>query len=333
MVLPTARQKSLTASCLDPFVKSIPIKQAIAETAILPIDVTIAKVKNNKDITTVGDTVCRIFDMPKTVEYRKILITCYPGDDIRDLRKEFVENRGIAVALTSARDGKKIYVPGQNKITYNTITAFNDAIKAYKGDMVILHIRQMTAGIDVSSITSVVLRVFDNTAENCVKMIQTNGRALRLERNGSNKQFGEVYCFVEEDKFEQDARFLIRFFNVIYGTAAVKVFRLGHDKKIEKVMPPRVDEEVEAVGGPAEDWSEADFYTLKLIDKWADSIRLGKQEPEYQTPILEEIKKELDEMTVLKENPKMTDFSWYTADRSLSRKWDVADLEQLGLFR
>ena len=178
MVLPTARQKSPTASCLDPFVKSIPIKQAIAETAILPINVTIAKVKNNKDITTVGDTVCRIFDMPKTVKYRKILITCYPGDDIRELRKEFVGNRGIAVALTSARDGKKICIPGQNEITYNTITAFNDAIKAYEGDMVILHIRQMTAGIDVSSITSVVLRVFDNTAENCVKMIQTNGKIL-----------------------------------------------------------------------------------------------------------------------------------------------------------
>lgn len=333
MINPTARTKSPTASCVDPFVKAITIKQACYEQAILPVDVTFAKVKNNKDIATVGDTVCRIFDMEKTVEHRKILITCYPGDDITDLQKEFVNNRGITVALTCAAKGKMICEPGKDPIVYNTIKSFNDAIKAYDGDMVILHIRQMVAGIDVSAITTVILRVFDNTAENCVKMIQTNGRALRVARDGSNKLAGEVFCFIEDESFEQDARFLIRFFNVIYGTSAVKVFRLGHDKTIEKAMPPRVDQAVNDIGGLTEDWSEADFYTLKLIDKWADSIRLGKQEPDYQTPILEEIKKELDEMTTLKEDSEVTDFSWYTADRSLSRKWDVADLEQLGLFR
>ena len=184
----------------DGFVARVTISQAIQEEAILPINVNLVKVVDNKDIPTLGTTLEEIMKLPKTIKYRKVLVTCMNSAELQLLKDELVFNRGIPVALTSSIHGKQIHLTNGKciKNTNMSISRFSKFIKAFPGDMVILHIRQMTAGVDCSAITSVTNRVFDNTAKNCVKMIQTNGRALRLAQRGipvtqMAKQFGEVF--------------------------------------------------------------------------------------------------------------------------------------------
>lgn len=146
------------------------------------------------------------------------------------------------------------------------------------------------------------------------------------------KKYGEVFCMVEEESFDQDARFLIRFFNVMYGTEAVSVFRIGHDRTMTKMQPPTLgDVQGQAADLPG-DWSEAEFYLIRLLREHRDEIAWGAETHDsvIQTGILEQLLSELDQVTQL--NQTDLDMSWYSADRALSRTWELADLQTLGLF-
>lgn len=324
----------------DGFVARVTISQAIQEEAILPLDINIVKVDDNKDIATLGETVESILARPKTIKYRKVLFTCMNTAELDLLADELVNNRGIPVAITCAQHGKEIRLTNGKRVKKTmTISRFSNFIKAFPGDMVILHIRQMTAGVDCSAITTVTNRVFDNTAKNCVKMIQTNGRALRLAERGKpvsqmTKQFGEVFDIVEAKTFDTDTRFLIRFYNVIYGTTAVKVFRLVSSKMSALMRNPPVFNQVPVPIGTAPNWSAPHFYALKLIqDRMAAEKALGQADPSLQEPILLDLLKDLDNLTPPVSLNNETDWSWYAADHALGRLWDLASLKALGLFK
>ena len=324
----------------DGFVARVTISQAIQEEAILPLDINIVEVEDNKDIATLGETVESILARPKTIKYRKVLFTCMNTAELDLLADELVNNRGIPVAITCAQHGKEIRLTNGKRVKKTmTISRFSNFIKAFPGDMVILHIRQMTAGVDCSAITTVTNRVFDNTAKNCVKMIQTNGRALRLAERGKPvsqmaKQFGEVFDIVEIKTFDTDTRFLIRFYNVIYGTTAVKVFRLVSSKMSALMRNPPVFNQVPVPIGTAPNWSAPHFYALKLIqDRMAAEKTLGQADPSLQEPILLDLLKDLDNLTPPVSLNNETDWSWYMADHALGRLWDLASLKALGLFK
>ena len=333
-------QKPVILPSYDGFVSRVTISQAIQEEAILPINVNLVKVVDNKDIPTLGETLQEIMKLPKTIKYRKVLVTCMNSAELELLANELVNNRGIPVVLTSAIHGKQIRLTNgkQIKKPNMSIGRFSKFIKAFPGDMVILHIRQMTAGVDCSAITTVTNRVFDKTARNCVKMIQTNGRALRLAQRGIPaaqmiKQFGEVFDIVNIKTFDTDARFLIRFYNVIYGTQAVKVFRLVESKMSAMMKQPPVLQQQPAPIGVVPNWSAPIFYGLQLLqDRMKAEKVLGQQEPSLQEPILQDLLHDLDNIeTVNLANG--TDWSWYAADHALSPLWDMALLKSLGLFR
>ena len=137
---------------------------------------------------------------------------------------------------------------------------------------------------------------------------------------------------VQEESFDQDARFLIRFFNVMYGTEAVSVFRIGHDRTMPKMQPPTMGEVQGRAADLPGDWSEAEFYLIMLLREHRDEIAWGAeiQDEAMQTGILEQLLTELDQVTQL--NQTDMDMSWYSADRALSRTWELADLQTLGLF-
>lgn len=324
----------------DGFVARVTISQAIQEEAILPLDINIVEVEDNKDITTLGDTVAAIIARPKTIKYRKVLFTCMNTAELDLLADELVNNRGIPVAITCAQHGKEIRLTNGKRIQKPmSIRRFSMFIKAFPGDMVILHIRQMTAGVDCSAITTVTNRVFDNNAKNCVKMIQTNGRALRLaERNipvsQMTKQFGEVFDIVETKSFETDTRFLIRFYNVIYSTDAVKVFRLVSSKLSAAMRNPPTFNQVPVPIGTAPNWSAPHFYGLKLIqDRMAAEKALGQADPALQEPILMDLLEDLNNLMPPVTLNSETDWSWYAADHALGRHWELASLKALGLFK
>lgn len=337
MIQPTQRPRP--GGLTNDVIHRVTINQAMQETAILPIKPELIKVKDNRDSATITDTIERIFERQQEDGlFRKILITCFPGDELKQLRDAFLRIN-IPVAYTSAETGKGFAKPDGTLTEYTKVTDFSDAITNYEGNMVILHIRQMTAGVDVSAITSVLTRVFDNTADNIVKMIQTNGRALRFMKGerelpieSRKKKYGEVFCMVEEESFDEDARFLIRFFNVMYGTAAVSVFRIGHDRTMTKMQPPTLGDTPGQAADLPGDWSEAEFYLIKLLREHRDELSWGTETHDsiIQTGILEQLLTELDQVTQL--NQTDLDMSWYSADRALSRTWELADLQTLGLF-
>lgn len=335
-----ANQKPVFIPTYDGFVSRVPISQAIQEEAILPINVNLVKVIDNKDIATLGETLQKIMALPKTIKYRKVLVTCMNSAELQLLKDELVFNRGIPVALTSAVHGKQIHLTNGKciKNTNMSISRFSKFIKAFPGDMVILHIRQMTAGVDCSAITSVTNRVFDNTAKNCVKMIQTNGRALRLaERNKPvaqmAKQFGEIFDIVNEKTFDTDARFLIRFYNVIYGTQAVKVFRLVASKLSVHMNPPLVFQQQLAPISATPNWSAPHFYGLQLLQDFiAAEKQMGKQDPSLQEPMLLDLLHDLENLETVSLN-NGTDWSWYMADHMLNPLWDLPLLKSLKLFK
>lgn len=309
------------------------------EKAILPIQPELVKVMDNRDTTTLADTVEIIFNRSeKDHLYRKVLITCFPGDELQQLRDKF-KSMGIAVAWTSAATKKWISIPGEEDKEIKLVSDFSKQITDYEGNMVILHIRQMIAGVDVSAITSVILRVFDNTAQNIVKMIQTNGRALRFasgERGKPEderlKKAGEVFCMIQEQSWTEDSRFLIRFFNLIYGTKAVSVFRIGANKTAVKLQPPTLGEvEGHAADLPGE-WSEPEFYLLKLVKERMAEIEFGRQmqDQELQTAILTDLVRDMEQVTEITQS---FDATWYTADHCLSHQWTLEDLSKLFLFR
>lgn len=337
MVQPTQRPSSGTLT--NDVICQVTINQAMDETAILPIKPEIIKVKDNRDTSTLTDIVEQIFERQQEDGlYRKILITCFPGDELKQLKDAFLRIN-IPVAYTSAETGKGFVKPDGTLTEYTKVSDFSEAITNYEGNLVILHIRQMTAGVDVSAITSVLTRVFDNTAENIVKMIQTNGRALRFMKGerelpieSRKKKYGEVFCMVEDESFDQDARFLIRFFNVIYATEAVSVFRIGHELTMTKMQQPTIGDTPGQAADLPGDWSEAEFYLIRLIREHRDEIMFGTetQDSIIQNGILEQLLTELDQVTQL--NQTDLDMSWYSADRALSRTWELADLQTLGLF-
>ena len=99
-----------------------------------------------------------------------------------------------------------------------------------------------------------------------------------------------------------------------------------------KRQPPTLgDVQGQAADLPG-DWSEAEFYLIRLLREHRDEIAWGAETHDsvIQTGILEQLLSELDQVTQL--NQTDLDMSWYSADRALSRTWELADLQTLGLF-
>ena len=125
---------------------------------------------------------------------------------------------------------------------------------------------------------------------------------------------------------------MIRFFNLIYGTTAVSVFRIGPNKTAVKLQPPTIGE----VDGHAADlpgeWSEPEFYLLKLIRERLDEIQFGREteDEELQKAILTDLVRDMESASQITQS---FDATWYTADHALSHQWTLEDLSRLFLFR
>lgn len=336
------------------FVHEVSILNALKEKQILPPEVTFVEVDNNKDITTLADTLETIMASDYRMKYRKILITCMNTDELELLRDELYDNRGIAVAFTSSKHGKNVWT--KNSKTGNlSITDFSKEIEAHEGNMVVLHIRQMIAGVDVPAITSVVNRVFDNTAQNVVKMIQTNGRALRVRscdrRYFANKQEwmatkvnGEVYNIIEKTSFEQDACFLSRFFNLVYNSDRVKVFRLVGKTLAKKKVGPELISQNGPIGQTNTVWSEATYYLFKFLNMfcktYTNSIKAATTFTEYQEDLFNDATDfinahtaqsiaQIQQQTIA----SLREATFVHQDAVVTVAWTKKELEELGIFK
>lgn len=341
-------------SSYNGFVHEVTILDALMEKQILPPDVTMVQVDNNKDITTICDTIETIMTSEYRGKYRKILVTAMDTDELKELRDELHNNRGVAVAFTSAATGKEVWIPKIGKQTNLSITEFSKAIEAYQGNMVILHIRQMIAGVDVPAITSVVNRVFDNTAQNVVKMIQTNGRALRVRscdrRYFANKQewmatkiAGEVYNIIETKNWDTDARFLARFFNLVYNSTNVKVFKLVSKTLVKRPVSPELDLVIGS-GTTNTNWSEAKYYRFKLLAQFladhAKDRKIAIEYSEFQDDFLNDAidfinAKSADEIAEIQRQTiaSLEEATFVYQDCAIHNAWSTEELKDLGIFQ
>lgn len=170
-----------------------------------------------------------------TVQYQKILVNCPCGDNGDDskiksiyvkLRKKYsneIKNNKLRIYCTSCRtnflctlDDKKI----------KTMKEFTSSIDNAECDCIILHIKQMIAGIDISSITQTVMYLSDIKEDTMRVIIQTCGRCLRIgkgDRNGKyaksidqcKKKFGLCTFIISEDDNETEEKlrtFFIRYY-------------------------------------------------------------------------------------------------------------------------
>lgn len=113
--------------------------------------------------------------------HHKVLVNCKSSEELRALKLE-MQSRGYTVFSTCSRYG---YGTEEDidKSEYRDIKAFTDAVDGHKGDCFVMHIRQLIQGIDINSITDVVMWCQDvNNPMTARHVTQTIGRALRTLR-------------------------------------------------------------------------------------------------------------------------------------------------------
>lgn len=123
-----------------------------------------------------------------TVPYHKILVNCPIGDKgdekkvralYNNLRKKFatkINNKNLRIYVTSYDTGM-MSTTGEKFVNMKNFTSSIDNAEC---DCIVLHVRQMIAGVDISSITQTVMYLSDITETDMRTIIQTCGRCLRI---------------------------------------------------------------------------------------------------------------------------------------------------------
>lgn len=169
-----------------------------------------------------------------TVKYHKILVNC-PCGNIKELKKIKVIYNKLNEQYKDkiGKDKLRIYC---TSFDTNFLYTTNDDIKSMKDftssidnaecDCIILHVKQMIAGIDISSITQTVMYLTDINDTIMRTIIQTCGRCLRIgkgDRIGKYakpyderiKKFGLCTFIISEDDYNTEDRlreYFIRYY-------------------------------------------------------------------------------------------------------------------------
>ena len=168
-----------------------------------------------------------------TVQYQKILVNCPCGDNGDDskiksiydkLCKKYcneIKNNKLRIYCTSCRTN---FLHTSND-DIKTMKEFTSSIDNAECDCIILHIKQMIAGIDISSITQTVMYLSDITEDIMRVIIQTCGRCLRIGKGDRNvkyakpidqckKKFGLCTFIISEDDNETEEK--LRTFGILF---------------------------------------------------------------------------------------------------------------------
>lgn len=230
----------------NPFVADIGAKDAIVSKDILPTHATFCTVNDKKNDNEIEEIIKHIFEENTDVEkethvpFVKILIGCETTENLKKLRDHLV-NKNYKVFYTTAATGKH-FVDSNGDIEYNSISEFTTSINNIQENVVVLHIRQVIAGVDISGLTHCIIRGVLHGPNDVIRAIQTIGRTLRYfsnERikikNDSNynlsKKFGSVYFVTNNDSdMNENLAAYERFMYVNYNVSISKCFDLKDHK-------------------------------------------------------------------------------------------------------
>ena len=202
----------------------------IAENIILPVKTYTCRINNDSSITS--DHCIMFMEMVKEDNpniNHKVLVTASNTDHLRDLQGE-LSNKGYKVFSTCSRDGG-VTNSDDEMIDIDEV-AFINEVDTYDGDCFVIHIKQLRQGIDIKSITDIIMynstRVNDGVKRT---ILQTIGRSLRpafgergMDIDLRSKKHSNALFLVGDDDYDAVQRQMFNFLIEYYGVKGVTAF-------------------------------------------------------------------------------------------------------------
>jgi hypothetical protein len=167
--------------------------------------------------------------------YHKILVSASNTEHLRELQND-ISKLGYKVFSTCSRDGA-ISNEDDEMVGIDEVKFINE-VDTYEGDCFVIHIKQLTEGIDIKSLTDIIMyntsRVNDGIKR---KIIQTVGRGVRPaagergvpEENRTKKHCNALFLIAEKD-YEAVSRQMGNFIVEYYGIKGASAFTFDPGK-------------------------------------------------------------------------------------------------------
>jgi hypothetical protein len=221
----------------DYHIINIPARELIAENKILPVKTWIQPVGNGENEKITAE-ICSAFmesvkeDNPNI--HHKVLVTCHSRNHLNYLREE-LGRVGYTVFSTCSKDGGKI-TEDDDFIDVDEVEFIHN-VDSHNNDCFVLHIKQLTQGIDIKTLTDCIYynstRVNDGVRRTILQTIGRTLRPLKGERGKAIderlKQYGNVLLLIGDNDFDTVVNQMSSFLLKYYGRDGFKSFSRNID--------------------------------------------------------------------------------------------------------
>lgn len=222
----------------DMHILDIPARELIKKNIILPVKTWYSRVANDDSEKITPETCEYFMNLVKEENpniHHKILVTCSQTEHLDHLRDAL--GRKYKVFSTCARDGGR-FTEDDEFIDIDEVS-FIKEVDDYDGDCFVLHIKQLTQGIDVKTLTDAIIynstRLNDGVKRTILQII---GRVLRpmkgergLPEEQRVKKYGNVLFLIGDDDYEAVERQIAAHLLKYYGRDGIKAFTHDITKK------------------------------------------------------------------------------------------------------
>ena len=194
------------------YIIDVPATDLIGENVVLPPKVWFGKAPDSQEEKITADVCLNFMQYVKASNSdinHKILVTCHNTNHLKALRSK-LQSTTYKVFSTCAEEGGVQTNENDELVDINEVDFINE-IDNYDDDCFVLHIKQLTQGIDIKSLTDCIF--YNGTSlQTGVKriMVQTIGRTLRplMGERGVNmedriKKTGNVLLVLCENYYEE----------------------------------------------------------------------------------------------------------------------------------
>lgn len=222
-----------TVSNTTGYIINILARDAIKNNIILPVVSHYARVSDSKNEYKITPKMCADFmDLVKKDNDKinhKILVTCSETGHLVELSNA-LKKMGYNVFSTCYNHGGVSVICGDEENV--DPVEFVKTVDDFSGDCFVLHIQQLTQGIDIKTLTDAIYYnscALDNKQKR--RLIQTIGRILRTA-NGERgydeahrtKKHGNVLLLIKDDAYDVIRKEMQNFLLLYYGRDGVKAF-------------------------------------------------------------------------------------------------------------
>ncbi len=224
---------------LNGYIINIDASSLIADNIILPVKAYICEVdsytKTDKGRTNNAITYGHCVKFMEEVKndnpdiYHKILVSASNTDHLRELQGD-LSSLGYKVFSTCSKDGA-ISSDNDEMRDIDEVKFINE-VDTYEGDCFVIHIKQLTQGIDIKTITDTVMynttRLNDGVKRTIVQTVGRGVRTIAGERGMCIEDRTKKYCnalfLVGEKDYDTVYRQMHNFIIEYYGIKGVSAF-------------------------------------------------------------------------------------------------------------